>query len=193
MKEDLKEELRREIVWFSKLMYERGYIVASDGNMSARINENLYLITPSGKRKGELKVSQILLVNNHGTVIEGNLKPSIEMWMHIWIYEVRPDVNAIVHGHPPYATAFSFQMPREYEPLVPEIKEHLGSFGFVPYRPPGSRELAELVKEKCKDHNVLILHKHGVVTLGENLEDAFNRLERLEFELKVRSLRSTFH
>ena len=186
-------DLKREIVRFSKIMYEKGYIVASDGNMSARVDVDRYLITPSGKRKGELKEEEILLINNHGTVIEGTLKPSIEIWMHIWIYETRPDVNAVVHGHPPYATAFSFHMPREYEPLVPEIKEYLGPFGFVPYRAPGSRELAELVREKCSDHNVLILHKHGVVTLGESLEDAFNRLERLEFEIKIRSLRGTFH
>ncbi|HHF52998.1 MAG TPA: class II aldolase/adducin family protein [candidate division WOR-3 bacterium] len=185
-------ELRKEIIKYCVLMYENNYVVASDGNISVRISEGHFLITPSDKRKAELEYKDLIVINKEGNVIEGNFTPSKEMWMHIWIYEMRPDVNAVIHAHPPYSTAFSFQMPREYVPQLPEVEILVGKIGFVPYREAGSLELAKLVKEKITEHNGLILQKHGVVAVGANLEEAFNRLERMEFEFKIKSLRESF-
>ena len=181
-----------EIIKFCKLLYELGYIVASDGNISVRLENDAILITPSGKRKGEINESQLVVVDMDGNVIEGHEKPSMELWMHILSYRARPDIRAIVHAHTPYATAFSFQMPREYEPQLPEVKDAVGVIGFIPYRPAGSIELAKLVAERAPFHNALILQKHGIVCFGRNLDEAFNTLERVEFELKIKALRERF-
>ena len=104
-------ELRKEIIKYCVLMYENNYVVASDGNISVRISEGHFLITPSDKRKAELEYKDLIVINKEGNVIEGNFTPSKEMWMHIWIYEMRPDVNAVIHAHPPYSTAFPSRCP----------------------------------------------------------------------------------
>ncbi len=185
-------ELKSQIVKYGQLLYEKDYIVATDGNLSVRLASDRVLITPTGFRKSELTPEDLIVVDFDGNVIEGNRKPSMEMWMHLWSYEVRPDINAIVHAHPAFVTAYSFQMPREYEPQLPEVRDYVGPLGFVPYRPAGSRELAEFVRDKAASHNVLILQKHGVVCLGKDLFDAFNLLERVEFEFKIKGLRALF-
>ncbi len=186
------DEFRAEIIKYGRLLYEKGYTMATDGNISVRLPDGNFMITPTGFRKGELAPEDLIIVDAEGYLVDGFKKPSMEMWMHLWSYKVRPDVNAIVHAHPPYTTAYSFQMPREYEPQLPEVKDYLGPLGFVPYRPAGSIELAELVRDKAQDHDVLILQKHGIVCLGKTLFDAFNALERAEFEFKIKGLRSLF-
>jgi L-fuculose-phosphate aldolase len=185
-------DYRKEIIKYAKLMCEKGYAVATDGNLSVLMDDGNILITPSGFRKGEITEDSLVVISRDGEKIEGKYEPSMEKWMHIFIYEVRQDVRAIIHAHPPYATAFSLQMPREYEPMLPEINMFIGKFGFVDYKEPGTIELAELVKEKAPKYNVLILQKHGIVTYGKTLFDAFNNLERLEFEIKIRALKNLF-
>ncbi len=186
------EQLKREIVKYGKLLYDRDYISATDGNLSARTPDGRVVITPTGFRKSELQPEDLIIVDMDGNIHEGVQKPSMEMWMHLWSYQARPDVNAIIHAHPPFLTAFSFQMPREYEPQLPEVRDYIGSFGFVPYRPAGSAELAKFVMEKAVDHDVLILQKHGVVCFGKTLFEAFNTLERAELEFKIKGLRALF-
>lgn len=183
--------IKKEIVKIGRILYERGYVVSSFGNISARVGERI-VITPSGERKGELEPEDLVIVSKDGEVLEGTKTPSMELFMHLFIYEVRGDVNAIIHAHPPYLTAFSFSMPRECEPYLPELKRKLGVFGFVSYKPPGSMELAEAAKERVKKHKILILQKHGVVALGHNLIDALNLLEEAEFDIKVRYYKATF-
>ncbi len=184
--------LKTEVVKFAHLMYQKGYSIATDGNLSALLDDGNILITPSGFRKGEITEDTLVVINQNGEKIEGDEEPSSEKWMHIFIYQVRPDVKAIIHAHPPYATAFSLQMPREYEPVLPEMKQFIGKFGFVAYKEAGTMDLAELVREKAPKYNVLILQKHGIVTYGRSLSEAFNNLERLEFEIKIRALKNLF-
>ncbi len=186
------EKLKSDIIKFAHLMYKKGYSIATDGNLSVLLDDGNILITPAGFRKGEIDESTLVVINQEGEKIAGTEEPSSEKWMHIFIYRVRPDVKAIIHAHPPYATAFSLQMPREYEPILPEMKLFIGKFGFVAYKEAGTLELAELVKEKAPKYNVLILQKHGIVTYGETLSEAFNNLERLEFEIKIRALKNLF-
>ncbi len=183
---------RKELVKYAHLMCQKGYSVATDGNLSILLNDGSILITPAGFRKGEIDEESLVIISREGEKLYGVNEPSSEKWMHIFIYQVRDDVRAIVHAHPPYATAFSLQMPREYEPILPEMKNFIGKFGFVAFKEPGTIELAELVREKAPKYNVLILQKHGVVTYGKTLQDAFNNLERLEFEIKIRTLRELF-
>lgn len=182
-------DLRKSIVKYGKFLYEKNYLVASFGNISTRREDELFIVTPTGKRIGELLEEELIVVDKNGRIIEGNLEPTMDLKMHLNVYVIRQDVKAIIHAHPPHVTAFSFQMPREYEPQLPELREKVGGFAFVPYKPPGSDELAEAVKEKAIQNNIIILQKHGMVSLGKNLEEAFNLVEEAEFDIKIRMLR----
>lgn len=186
------EEIGSTIIEIGKLLYEKGYILATDGNISVLLDNQKILITPSGVRKERITLDELVVIDRKGTVIQGKNKPSTETYMHIWIYETRKDVKAIIHAHPPYTTAYSFVMPREYTPQLAETREFVGKINFVPFREPGSLELAAEVKEKIRDSCALVLHKHGALVAGKTLWEAFSRLERLEFEMKIRMIRRTF-
>ena len=173
------------------MLYEKGFIFATDGNVSVKYGENI-VITPKGMRKEMLFVDDLVIIDKNGNIVEGKHEPSSEIFMHLWVYEKRDDVGAIIHAHPPYSTAFSFVMPREYTPQLAETRDLVGKIAFVPYREPGSKELALEVKEKVENSIALVLHKHGVLVGGKDLWDAFSRLERLEFEMQVRMLRRVF-
>jgi len=131
-------ELKKSIIKYAKLLYERGYVVASFGNLSARREDGFFIVTPSGKRKADLREEELIVLDKNGRIVNGNIEPTMDLKMHLNIYKVRSDIGAIIHAHPPYVTAFSFQMPREYEPQLPELREKIGGFAFVPYKPPGS-------------------------------------------------------
>jgi len=180
---------KEEIVKVLRLLYDKGFIQANVGNISVKVGEDLYLITPKGKRKGELSQEEILLINGKGEVLEGNLDPSIETKTHLAWYNVRSDIKAIIHAHPPYTTAFSFYMTTEVKPLMAELAEYLGEkIVSIPYKKAGSDELAKEVQDKGAEEKIyiIVLQRHGVLVGGSNLEEALNRLELLEFDTKVR-------
>ncbi len=183
--------LKDDIIRICNVLYDKEFIFATDGNVSVKSGERI-IITPRGLRKEMMSVEDLVVVDRNGNVLEGAHEPSSEIFMHLWVYEERDDINAVIHAHPPYSTAFSFVMPREYTPQLAETRDLVGKIAFVPYREPGSKELAQEVKEKIKDSMALILHKHGVLVGGVDLWDALSRLERLEFEMKVRMLRRVF-
>ncbi|MEO0235292.1 MAG: class II aldolase/adducin family protein [candidate division WOR-3 bacterium] len=183
---------RNEIVSVMRNLFLQGFIQANVGNASVKVGPDLYLITPKGKRKGELLPEEIVLVNGRGEVIEGNLVPSIELNTHLSWYSVRSDINAIIHAHPPFITAASFYMASEVKPLMTEIQDYVGKkLISVPYRKAGSEELCKEVAEKGGDPEVfvIVLQKHGVLVGGKSLEEALNRLELIEFDTKVRFLK----
>lgn len=183
---------RDEIVRFLKTLYYLGFIQANAGNISIKLEEDLYLITPRGKRKGELLPEEILLINGQGEVLEGTFVPSIEMNTHLSWYKVRQDIRAIIHAHPPYITAASFYMTSEVKPLMTEISEQIGSkVVSIPYKKAGSMELCKEVADKGSEEGVyiIVLQKHGVLVAGETLEQAMNRLEFFEFDTKVKFLK----
>jgi len=139
----LEYNTRREIVLFGKLLYERGLMIGTDGNISARLSEGHILITPSGTRKGALTPEGILKVSLEGKVIEPEGFPSVELPFHLAIYQALPEVNAIVHSHPPYATTFA---AREEIPDAPLVEaELLPKISLVPYALPGSSKLANAI------------------------------------------------
>ena len=179
-------ELKMEIVEFTRRLYMRRLIVGTGGNVSVRIPDSPYiLVTPSGLCKGYLKPSDIVKIDMDGRVIDGRLKPTSETPMHTEIYKARRDVNAIVHAHPPFCTGFSCAGIPLDKPILPEAVMVLGEITMVEYETPGTMSLAKKVAEAAKKCDVLVLENHGSVALGENLEQAYIRTEVLEEYAKV--------
>jgi L-fuculose-phosphate aldolase len=189
----LSEEIKvsREIVRAGKRLSELGLIAASDGNLSVQLREGKILATPTGVSKGTLGLRDLVRVGRDGKV-EGKGKPSSEIRMHLDIYQLRPDVRAVVHAHPPFATAFAVAGIGLSESILPETVLTLGPVSLVPYGTPGTSEvpqrmLPHLLSKKGRDYrnHAFLLANHGAVTLGGTLEEALFRMERLEFLAQV--------
>jgi L-fuculose-phosphate aldolase len=184
---------KQEIIKLGRFLFEYGYIVATDGNISTRLNTKEILITRSGICKGELKLRDIvkLKIEDWKSEIESfNIKPSSEYRMHLAVYKNRQDVSAIIHAHAPYSTVFAVTGKKLDVKLLTETDQTLGKIGYVRYFKPGSLELAKAVGKASVKHNVMILAHHGVVVIGKDLIEARYRLERLEFLVKVTLLSS---
>jgi len=175
----MKRQIKEEIALIGKRLYEHELNGSYGGNFSVRDGDYIY-ITPSGIPKDTLEYSDILVINFSGEVVEGSGKPSSEILFHIKIYKVREDVNAIIHAHPPYATGFAianFAIPNN---VHEESTLLLGDVPVVPYEVTSSKELAESIGKLIKNHNALLLANHGALSVGEDLEKAFRRMEELE-------------
>ena len=169
-----------------KLLYDRGYVAANDGNISVRVGEGRLLITPSGVSKGRMTPDMLLVTDLDGTVIEGNRHPSSEGKMHLEVYRGRPDVNAVVHAHPPVSTAFAV-CRRGLE--TPYLSELVAGLGQVPCTPSfamlSTEEVPQSVRPYLADHNALLLANHGALAWGGDLWEAFDRLETVEHTAKI--------
>lgn len=178
--------LRRALAEAGRRMDARGFAAGSDGNLSARLDEERILITPSGFSKGDLDPEQMLLVSPDGTLLPSfhparrGLHPSSEMQMHLVAYRRRPDVRAVIHAHPPKAIACTLAALSLERCVLPEIIFHLGTIPTAPYATPGTAEGAAAVEALVTDHDALLLDHHGTLTLGETLPQALMRLEWIE-------------
>ncbi len=177
---------REAICQVGKLLYDRGYVAANDGNISVRVGEGRLLITPSGVSKGRMTPDMLLVTDLDGTVIEGNRHPSSEGKMHLEVYRGRPDVNAVVHAHPPVSTAFAV-CRRGLE--TPYLSELVAGLGQVPCTPSfamlSTEEVPQSVRPYLADHNALLLANHGALAWGGDLWEAFDRLETVEHTAKI--------
>ena len=163
----------------------RGFVASNDGNLSTREDDGTFLLTAAGARKGYLKQDEIVRIDAQGRRVGGNRPSSSETSMHLAIYRLRPDVQAIVHAHPPVATGFSVARQPMEACILPEIILTLGSVPLAPYGTPGTGELGESLSPHVKDHDAVLLTNHGAVTLGPDLEEAYFRMERLEHTARV--------
>lgn len=181
------EELgaRQAIVLVCRAMYERGYLVAGDGNVSVHLGDRI-LLTPTRTRKGHLHPSQLILCDLEGAPLPDQPgRPSSELLMHLLAYRARPEVRAVVHAHPPYAVAHTIAGVSLAEPLVPEAWAELGPVPTVPYATPTTAEVPAALEAPIRRHDVLLLERHGSLTLGRSLEEAYDRLEVLEHTAKM--------
>ena len=180
------QEEREAVCRVGKLLYDRGYVAANDGNISVRVGEGRLLITPSGVSKGRMTPDMLLVTDLDGTVIEGNRHPSSEGKMHLEVYRGRPDVNAVVHAHPPVSTAFAV-CRRGLE--TPYLSELVAGMGQVPCTPSfamlSTEEVPQSVRPYLADHNALLLANHGALAWGGDLWEAFDRLETVEHTAKI--------
>lgn len=175
-----EKQHRREICRIGRWMYSSGYIVASEGNLSVRLDEGRILVTPSGTCKGLLAMEDLLVTDLSGAVICGAGRPSSEMMMHLLFYRARPDVKAICHAHPATATGFASAGRALEEAVLPEVVAGLGKIPLAPYGTPGTWELCAGLEPLVRDYDAILLENHGVVTCGPDLGTAFQRMETVE-------------
>lgn len=179
-------ELRQAIIRVCHLLHQKGFVAASDGNVSARLYRH-FLVTPSGISKGFLTPDDLVVVDLDGKVIRGksNRKTTSEWRMHAAIYEERPDANAVVHAHPPLATACSLAGVDLLEPILPEVYLTMGGIPTLPYATPSSPEGARVIREPIKRYDGVILDRHGAIACGKDLYAAYYKIEKIEHTAQV--------
>jgi L-fuculose-phosphate aldolase len=160
-------------------------IAGSDGNISVRLDKNRIIITPSGKCKGTLAADDMVTVDRAARHIAGKNRASSELMMHLYIYEKRPDIFACVHAHPVYATAFAVAGKPLSARVLPEILLAVGEIALTEYAPPGTEQVGRSLQKYVENHNAFLLKNHGLVTVGENLEQAYQRQEMVEHFARI--------
>ncbi|MFJ7726294.1 class II aldolase/adducin family protein [Neobacillus sp. NPDC097160] len=176
---------KKQICDIGKRIYDKGFVAANDGNISIRISNNEFLITPTGVSKGSLTPEMIIKVDGQGTVLEGDYRPTSEMKMHLLVYQERPDIQAVVHVHPPYATAFAIAGIPLDQAIMPESVVYLGTIPVAEYGTPSTVEVPNAIKTYVHEHQGVLLENHGALTWGKDLEHAYYLMESLEFTAKI--------
>ncbi len=179
-----EQGLRARLTEVCRWMYERSYIVAADGNASARMGEERIAVTPSGLHKGLLKPADIVITDLDGAPLHGG-RPTSEIRMHVEVYRQRPDVRAVLHAHPPHALALSVAGLSLGKCILPEALFGLGEIRHAGYATPTTDAVPRLIAAQVRNHDGLILDRHGTLTVGDDLQSAFNRLEVLEHTARV--------
>lgn len=182
---DLSRNLRRRILEIGKELTRKQMVAGSDGNISARLDKEQILITPSGLPLGELESDNLVLVDMNGAVLEGDHKPSSELLGHLYLYERRPEISAVVHAHPPYATAFAVAGVELEWQTLPELVVFVGPVVLTPYAAPGTPEVPEALEPYVQKHNAFLLRNHGLITLGRTLAQAWQRHDIVEHAARI--------
>jgi L-fuculose-phosphate aldolase len=186
-----EQQLRQDIVVIGKRMWEKGFLAAADGNISVRLSDDRVLITPSGLGKGFLSPEQLLRIDMDGKIVASHypasrgLKPSSETMMHLEAYKQRPDVQAVIHAHPPLAIALTVAGLSLDADVLPEVIYSVGIVPTAPYVTPGTPDGQLAIRELVKVHDAIILDHHGTLTVGANLQEAYMRLERIEHSAAI--------
>jgi len=176
--------LREELALFGRRLWERGLIGGNEGNLSARLGPDRVLATPAGQSKGHLAPDQMVVLDLEGQAISGG-KPSSEIKLHLRAYAQRPDCQAVVHAHPPVATAYTLAGLSIPDDVLPEAGYVLGPVATVPFAMPGTDEVPDRLEPLLGGHKTFLISHHGAATLGSSLEDAYNRMETLERVARV--------
>jgi L-fuculose-phosphate aldolase len=177
-------QARKLIVEVGKLLYERSYVVSSDGNISIRLDETRVLATPTMTCKGRMMEDSLAVTDLDGKPLSDK-KASSELAMHLLIYKERPDIKAVCHAHPPHGTAFAVAGLAIDEPILSEVILTLGCVPLTDYGTPSTAELTESMRPFVAHHNALLMANHGAVAYGADLWQAFDRLETLEHTAKI--------
>ena len=177
---------RQELVRICRMLYDHQLTVSAGGNMSVRINDSEILITPSGRNKGMLEIEDLVVIDSKGKVLtEG--KPSIEHKFHLALYNMNFDTNAVIHCHPLHCVTLAVRKENVKSNITPEGVLLLGDVPMIGYYTPGSKKLVDAVAA-VGDHKAILMERHGAITQGRNLEEAYNRMEELEFQAKLQLL-----
>jgi L-fuculose-phosphate aldolase len=186
-----EQELRQQICLIGQLMHQKGYADGASGNISARLDSDHLLATPSGLAKGFMSPDQLIVVDMEGnragesTPANAHLRPTSELLMHLACYQQRPDVQGVVHAHPATAVALTIAGYDFNRVLMPEAVIVLGQIALIPYATPASAENREAIRQSVRDHDALMLALHGSLTVAKTVWDAYLRLENLEHTARI--------
>ncbi|RMH56632.1 MAG: class II aldolase/adducin family protein [Candidatus Hydrogenedentota bacterium] len=177
---------RRDIIEVGRRLWQRGLVSGTDGNLSIRMKNGRILATVSGVAKGFLKDGDIVEMRLDGTIIgERKKRPSSEIRMHLTTYRLRPDVAAICHAHPPYATAFAVAGRGITGCVIPEIIVALGAIPLAPYATPSTEEVPESIEPYIRGADAVLLENHGALTVGADLFEALYKMESLDHAARI--------
>jgi L-fuculose-phosphate aldolase len=171
---------REEIVRYGRTLHERGLVAAMDGNLSVRLKDEQILVTPTCVSKGNMRSADMVVVDMEGQRVSGRRNVTSEIGMHLLIYRMRPDIQAIVHAHPPTATGFAAAGIALTQPLVCEVVMGLGCIPLARYGTPGTSELARTLEPFVPHYDAILMSNHGVVAYGDTLERAYMKMETVE-------------
>src|SRR5688572_24023495 len=181
----LEEQVRADIVEAGRRMYSRGYVASNNGNISARLDDKRLLTTPKSVSKGFMTPDMMVVVDYDGNKVTGDRDASSELPMHLEIYRNRPDVNGVVHAHPPMATGFAVAGIPLTRAVLAEVITSLGSIPIAEYGTPSTAELPEAVRKYIKAHDGMLLANHGAVTCGPSVMAAYYKMETIEHFAKI--------
>ena len=180
-----EREHRQDIVEIGKLVYQKGWVAANDGNITIRLDQDRILATPTGVSKGMMHPDDLIIVDMKGNKIEGRKERTSEILMHLTVYEMRPDVRSVVHAHPPVSTGFAAAGKPLNLALLPEVIIGLGCVPLAAYGLPGTPELSEPLLPYIPKYDAIMMGNHGAVCYGDDLFRAFFRMETLEHFARI--------
>jgi L-fuculose-phosphate aldolase len=178
-------KLKEFMCEIGRRVYAKGFAAANDGNITVRLSDKEFLCTPTMVSKGYLKPEDICKVDADGKQLAGTKKRTSEVLLHLVVYKMRPDVNAVVHCHPPHATAFAVAHEPIPKCVLPEVEVFLGEVPVAKYETPGDQRFANTIAPFVKDCNTIILANHGTVTFGPDLEKAFWNTEIIDAYCRI--------
>jgi len=185
--ETVEQKLRLQICDIGRNLFNKDFIAANDGNISARISENEILTTPRAVSKGYLEPHMLVKVNLQGEILEaeGDYKPSTELKMHLKIYNELPDMNGVVHAHPLCATAFAIKGEALDKMMMPESVIMIGDIPLAAYGTPSTDEIPDSLVPFLGKKTAVLLESHGALTWGKDVMTAYMNMERLEYTAKL--------
>lgn len=185
--DNLEQKLRLQICDIGRNLFNKDFIAANDGNISARLSENEILTTPRAVSKGYLEPHMIVKVNLQGEVLEAaeGYRPSTETKMHLRIYNELPEMNGVVHAHPPYATAFAIKGEALDKMMMPESVIMIGDIPLAEYGTPSTEEIPDSLMPFLGKKTAVLLENHGALTWGTDVMEAYLNMERLEYTAKI--------
>lgn len=180
-----ESQLRDDMVKVGRLMFDKGWIAANDGNITIRLDDDRILATPTGVCKGMMRAEDIIVCDLNGEKLLGERERTTEIGMHLTIYGLRPDIRAVVHAHPPAATGFAVAGRALNLALLPEIVVSLGSVPLADYGLPGTPALSDGMRPYIPKYDAMLMANHGAVAYGEDVFQAFFRLEMVEHFARI--------
>ncbi|MGH9674515.1 MAG: class II aldolase/adducin family protein [Bryobacteraceae bacterium] len=178
-------ELRQDIVEVGRLVYQKGWVAANDGNISIRLDQERILCTPTGVSKGMMHVDDLIICDMQGNKILGRRERTSEIMMHLTVFGIRPDVRSVVHAHPPVATGFATAGRPLTQALLPEVIIALGCVPLADYGLPGTPELTEPMLPYIPKYDAILMGNHGAVCYGDDVFRAFFRMETVEHYARI--------
>ncbi|WP_342439625.1 class II aldolase/adducin family protein [Paenibacillus sp. FSL L8-0436] len=185
--DEMERKLRLQICDIGRNLFNKDYIAANDGNISARLNEHEVLATPTGVSKGYLEPDILVKVNLQGEILEAQegYSPSTEVKMHLRIYRELPGIHGVVHAHPPFATAFAIKGEALDKMMMPESVIAMGEIPLAPYGTPSTEEVPDSIMPFLGKKSAVLLESHGALSWGKDVMAAYMNMERLEYTAKL--------